>query len=107
MTRLRRSACRLSRPRLCWPVPRRVLSCVDGPLRARAFLSHVGTLAVMCPAFLGGRLTAGPCVLMSGYNASGRHVGCVPPGLANPSLAPGANADHQLGAVNFPWSPNG
>src|SRR3954465_12876195 len=28
-----------------------VLSCVDGPLRARAFLSHVGTLAVMCPAF--------------------------------------------------------
>src|SRR3954469_6617962 len=37
-----------------------VLSCVDGPLRARAFLSHVGTLAVMCPAFLGGRLTAGP-----------------------------------------------
>jgi hypothetical protein len=26
---------------------------VDGPLRARAFLSHVGTLAVLCPAFLG------------------------------------------------------
>ena len=33
---------------------------MDGSVHARAFLSHVGTLAVMCPAFLGGRLTAGP-----------------------------------------------